>query len=116
MTDVTIYCNGATVTGCLTELVAGKPGADRQMLRVLLAVAGPDAGARVLELQAAAGMATEMTERAALVLLAGLAEAEIRRLDVDHTAWERGCEESEANARRRDELIQAQALIRGLLL
>jgi len=122
VSDVTICCNGATVVGRLEELIAGRPMAgpvkgDRQKIRLTVLVDGEDACDQVAELKAAAGIiAGPMNNRAALIIAAGLIDAEIRRLDVDALAAQHGCEESGDNARRHDELVRAIGLIKEMLI
>ncbi len=122
MTDITVYCNGATVTGQLKSFEAGRPMAgpvrgDRQTLRITLTVVGDDTQAHVDELMGAIGMEpTPMTVRAALTLALHMLEAEERRLDVDAAAYSHGCEESEPNAKRQVEISQARRLIQEMLI
>ena len=122
MTTINVSCGAAFVTGELGEVLIGRPMAgasrgDRQKIRLTLTVTGEDAREQVQALLAAVGVEpVPMSNRAALVLALGLMEAEQRRLAVDVVAAQHGCEESEINARRHEELAQAIYLVREMLI
>lgn len=122
MTDITVACNGARLTGRLEELIAGKPMAgpvkgDRQKLRLTILVEGEHAAEQVTALKQAAGMdAGPMTNRAALICALGLVSAEKRHHEADALAYQCGCEESKPGSDRYEELTAVESRLREMLV